>query len=196
MRLKYDQKAIETEYRGYLFRSRLEARWAAFFDLCEWGWGYEPPEMGGWLPDFVLGETATLVEVKPFFHAEEWGGAIEKILNSSHQGPTILLGADPTWRLSPGTIPQLGWVLEQFYVGSDDGCEFCTKTCPLHFGFTEGSAKLGLCPMNDAWWNPIWESPSENDSKWCRVWDHGLANKRLSENWAEATNIVRWMPVA
>lgn len=25
-------KAIETEYNGYKFRSRLEARWAVFFD--------------------------------------------------------------------------------------------------------------------------------------------------------------------
>ena len=25
-------KAIETEYNGYRFRSRLEARWAVFFD--------------------------------------------------------------------------------------------------------------------------------------------------------------------
>lgn len=24
--------AIQTEYNGYLFRSRLEARWAVFFD--------------------------------------------------------------------------------------------------------------------------------------------------------------------
>ena len=27
-------KAIQTEYNGYLFRSRLEARWAVFFDAC------------------------------------------------------------------------------------------------------------------------------------------------------------------
>ncbi len=26
------EKAIPTEYAGYLFRSRLEARWAVFFD--------------------------------------------------------------------------------------------------------------------------------------------------------------------
>ncbi|MCB6994492.1 hypothetical protein LI177_13475 [bacterium 210820-DFI.6.37] len=27
-------KAIQTEYKGYRFRSRLEARWAVFFDAC------------------------------------------------------------------------------------------------------------------------------------------------------------------
>ena len=35
-------KAIQTEYKGYLFRSRLEARWAVFFDACGVRWEYEP----------------------------------------------------------------------------------------------------------------------------------------------------------
>lgn len=51
-------KAIETEYRGYRFRSRLEARWAVFFDECGFRWEYEPQgyEVDGemYLPDFLL----------------------------------------------------------------------------------------------------------------------------------------------
>jgi len=35
-------KAIQTEYKGYLFRSRLEARWAVFFDACGIEYEYEP----------------------------------------------------------------------------------------------------------------------------------------------------------
>ena len=35
-------KAIETEYKGYRFRSRLEARWAVFFDALGLKWDYEP----------------------------------------------------------------------------------------------------------------------------------------------------------
>ena len=31
--LTYNIPAIETKYRGMLFRSRLEARWAAFFEI-------------------------------------------------------------------------------------------------------------------------------------------------------------------
>ena len=34
-------KAIETRYGGHLFRSRLEARWAMFFDLAGIPWQYE-----------------------------------------------------------------------------------------------------------------------------------------------------------
>ena len=52
-------KAIETEYKGYRFRSRLEARWAVFFDACGVRWEYEPEgfDLGGgmyYLPDFLL----------------------------------------------------------------------------------------------------------------------------------------------
>jgi hypothetical protein len=35
-------KLIETLYRGYRFRSRLEARWAVFFDVAGVAWQYEP----------------------------------------------------------------------------------------------------------------------------------------------------------
>ena len=51
-------KAIETEYKGFRFRSRLEARWAVFFDACGFKWEYEPEgyEIDGvqYLPDFRL----------------------------------------------------------------------------------------------------------------------------------------------
>lgn len=50
---------IQTEYKGILFRSRLEARWAVFFDSCGADWEYEPQgyecEDGTrYLPDFLL----------------------------------------------------------------------------------------------------------------------------------------------
>lgn len=51
--------AIETEYAGHRFRSRLEARWAVFFDAMGIKWIYEPQgyELGNgqkYLPDFWL----------------------------------------------------------------------------------------------------------------------------------------------
>ena len=55
----FDIKPIETEYKGYRFRSRLEARWAVFFEACGVDWEYEPEgyELGDgqrYLPDFVI----------------------------------------------------------------------------------------------------------------------------------------------
>ena len=59
--------AIETSYRGCRFRSRLEARWACFWDHLETRWEYEPQGfvIGGrpYLPDFRL-PNGTWIEVK------------------------------------------------------------------------------------------------------------------------------------
>ena len=53
------KKPIQTAYKGYRFRSRLEARWAVFFDACGVDWEYEPEgyDLGDgllYLPDFLL----------------------------------------------------------------------------------------------------------------------------------------------
>ena len=49
---------IQTEYRGYRFRSRLEARWAVFLDAIGRPWEYERQgyslPSGNYLPDFWL----------------------------------------------------------------------------------------------------------------------------------------------
>lgn len=63
-------KAIETEYNGYRFRSRLEARWAVFFDQAGITYEYEPEgfelEDGTrYLPDFYLPWFHCYVEIKP-----------------------------------------------------------------------------------------------------------------------------------
>lgn len=52
-------KPIETIYKGYRFRSRLEARWAVFFDALGIKWeyekeGYDLGKAGYYLPDFFL----------------------------------------------------------------------------------------------------------------------------------------------
>lgn len=52
-------KPIETVYKGYRFRSRLEARWAVFFDTIDAEWEYEPEgftlsDGTKYLPDFLL----------------------------------------------------------------------------------------------------------------------------------------------
>lgn len=62
-------KPIETIYKGYRFRSRLEARWAVFFDVLGIGWryemeGYEFDDGRKYLPDFYLPKDNLFVEVK------------------------------------------------------------------------------------------------------------------------------------
>ena len=61
-------KPIETSYNGYLFRSRLEARWAVFLDAMGIRYEYEKEgyqlDAGWYLPDFWLPELNIWVEVK------------------------------------------------------------------------------------------------------------------------------------
>lgn len=61
-------KAIETQYAGCRFRSRLEARWAVFFDKVDIEWQYEPQGFetpaGRYLPDFYLPQGGAWIEVK------------------------------------------------------------------------------------------------------------------------------------
>lgn len=62
-------KAIETHYKGYRFRSRLEARWAVAFTAQQIDWDYEPEGFelpsGRYLPDFWLPQVLMWAEVKP-----------------------------------------------------------------------------------------------------------------------------------
>lgn len=118
-------KAIETRYKGYRFRSRLEARWAVFFDAL--GVKYKYEEYGfekdgySWLPDFYLPQFGTWVEVKggnttqqdakkmgaildfgsplPFF-SDSWKGGV-----ISHNEEFIEMGGDRTFTY--GTCPGL-----------------------------------------------------------------------------------------
>lgn len=91
--------AIPTTFAGVRFRSRLEAKWAAFFDAVEWPWEYEPHDLDGYVPDFLLrlpfGSVA--VEVKPIAwddtrsDAEVIDEARRKFL--AWDGPALIVGA-------------------------------------------------------------------------------------------------------
>jgi hypothetical protein len=70
-------QAIETEYRGYRFRSRLEARWAVWLDAMGLRWRYEVEgfDVGGlfrYLPDFYLPDRDLYLEIKPDLPNDEW----------------------------------------------------------------------------------------------------------------------------
>lgn len=62
-------KPIQTEYNGYRFRSRLEARWAVFFDAMGIKYEYEPEGFEHYdyryLPDFYFPDFKVYGEVKP-----------------------------------------------------------------------------------------------------------------------------------
>jgi len=67
--------AIRTNFRGDRFRSRLEARWAVFFDRMGYVYEYEPNgyvlDGNPYLPDFAMDGGDMFVEVKPL-HFSQW----------------------------------------------------------------------------------------------------------------------------
>lgn len=69
-------KAIETLYKGYRFRSRLEARWAVFFDGIGAEWDYELEgfilEGFAYLPDFFLRIRPEWEDAQKFAGAGYW----------------------------------------------------------------------------------------------------------------------------
>lgn len=88
--------AIPTTYRGINFRSRLEARWAAFFDLCETRWLYEPIDLNNYIPDFLINpdnERKSIVEVKPCLGPNGFQeGWRNKIRDSGWTGAAAIVG--------------------------------------------------------------------------------------------------------
>jgi len=112
----YTMQAVETIYGGIRFRSRLEARWAAFFDVCRWRWEYEPADFNGWFPDFILVGSRgdrVFVEVKPI--AEASAQLEARIDRSGCPAECMIVGLSPTL-LCPdwGSGCRMGWLREDF----------------------------------------------------------------------------------
>lgn len=124
-------KAIPTNYKGVNFRSRTEARWAAFFDEIGWTWRYEHDYFGDegetdatvrYSVDFRVNPSDNLedyfyVEVKksPYFD-DEIKQAAEKCLKSGMPSGSRILFVGSGINL--GTIPKLYKKYQQY-------CIFC-----------------------------------------------------------------------
>lgn len=95
-------KAIETVYGGYRFRSRLEARWAVFFDVCEIPYQYEPEgfvldDGTCYLPDFYLPWFECYVEIKPkgYEQVDEAKRKLERLFYGLEDKTVMLCQGDP-----------------------------------------------------------------------------------------------------
>lgn len=141
-------KAIETHYKGYRFRSRLEARWAVFFDDLRLRWEYETEgfDIDGtrYLPDFRVwtpqGEPMWY-EVKPAHilsdtKFERFRRAIED--ERGMQTRVSLLSGDPLEHLERRWhAPTNGCAM------SNDFCPRCAFFHPAAYGiyFQRGCAR-------------------------------------------------------
>lgn len=141
-------KPIETVYNGYRFRSRLEARWAVFFDSLHVKYEYEPqgfllPSGRRYLPDFKvkcygtrgekgLAEPFDLyVEVKGFMSNED----ADKIIEFATRTDDPYLIDNPV--LVVRTIPPPGCSTDSYFTESYD-CMDGTKICPFNYQLIDG----------------------------------------------------------
>lgn len=148
--------AIETVYKGYRFRSRLEARWAVFFDELKIEYLYEPEgyvlhDDSKYLPDFFLSDIrgGMWLEIKPIEFSDN--SAIKKLemlcTLTNKQG--MLLEGDPVISTIIGgfEIPsdfnsRLSWtIIQNIENGADDffACDY-----PYIFCICPWCGKIGV----------------------------------------------------
>lgn len=151
-------KPIETRYKLYRLRSRLEARWAVFFDALGLRWEYEPegfvlPSGKTYLPDFYVNGLG-FFEIKPlpddFKGGQVWppAGSPESEFfggkNDHHIQGGILYGM-------PGVVEDLKYDAACPYVGTISGdspyffCE-CPDCEVIGFEFDGRSARVKHTP--------------------------------------------------
>jgi len=104
-------KAIDTVYNGYRFRSRLEARWAVFFDHMGFEYQYELEGFdldGIWyLPDFYLPKVKMWAEVKAGEFSYDEISKVKLLAKHTNQ-PVLMLGGEPKAK------PYWAWQWEEF----------------------------------------------------------------------------------
>ena len=184
-------KAIETRYKGYKLRSRLEARWAIFFDALGIKWEYEPegfhlPDGSMYLPDFrVTTPDGCIVfyEVKPSgtkfdqkFSA--FKDALDMQAEKINDTKARLLCGDPMFHLMEnikvdhGICPRCG-IIGEFAYGiercsgfTDYGCENCDYHTPCGGVNDEENGLLAVVEPYKGW---IRVSDNQQSSMYSKV---------------------------
>ena len=181
--------AIPTKYRGRNYRSRLEARWAAFFDMVGWTYEYEPIDFNGWIPDFaIIGKEVLFVEVKPVFHCAEsvFVKAARAIKGTNYQcNEVLLLGCTVfNWM----DCVSIGWLGENLlslpdYDLEEEGHFFSINNAIC----TREKSSIGLSHCSGSYVDRI--SGRYTGSL------IGADSWMISEHWQKSGNPTQWKPV-
>ena len=184
------REGIITFYKGRRYRSRLEARWASFFDLAGWRYEYEPYDLPGWIPDFLLlGCQKTLVEVKPYTTFGEFD--LKKIIQAMDAYPespreVLLVGASLFDSFADGPWPDgivVGWLGEVLKGHGGN------RLIDLEFDeaiLCESAFGLGFFHASGSWTDRM----SGMDHR-----QHWVASKdKIAPLWQQSGNIAQWEP--
>lgn len=136
-------KAIDTPYRGRLFRSRLEARWAVFYDALAVRWeyereGYKLPGRIRYLPDFKFWTPQgnyRWLEIKSWnVTSDPKFDAFCKALEYSNESATLVSGTPLEWLENGNSFcPRCG-VPHKSSWGADIYCFSCDMETPCGGG--------------------------------------------------------------
>lgn len=147
--------AISTRYDGYKFRSRLEARWAVFFNTLNIDYqyekeGYELPSGELYLPDFYLPdiglrstEKSNLwVEIKGEYSKDEWDTFSEFLKAKNENGAFLTGDVTNDWNVEANyeaprwdnfmifvKCTDCGRIKYEFSEGNYMSCESCGGKC-------------------------------------------------------------------
>lgn len=140
-------------YNRLQFRTQLEARWAAFFDLAGWKWHQNPVPVNNWCPDFRVefkcthsecgGSHSLLVAVLPISKIEEFQfhpclsyaygvSALDLATSRIAEDSGAAFGTGPAvtrWEISHGS----GGGVEDIYFRVPNADDLWQKTEPLVF---------------------------------------------------------------
>lgn len=172
---------IKTLYRGIQMRSRTEAKWAAMFDELGWGWQYEPEDLAGYIPDFILrfDEAPLLVEVKSDAHTIEALAEYARKVELAGWNHEAMIVASGVWNARDAQ-PIVGWFGERVPRGED-------------LEWLWGEARLFRCLSCGK------ISVLSGAGNWrCRICGEGEGNEHvgalegIEKLWANATNAVQW----
>jgi hypothetical protein len=190
-----------TTYKGIQMRSRLEARWAAFFDNIGWQWEYEPFQGRNYIPDFVIvGDDPFVVEVKPdtkLAELTQYAPRIKAALSGQWRHDFLIVGSTPfptattTTVCWDSTCHRPAGILAEWNDEYDFGDGITKASFDDAAGQWNGCGKCGeVAVIHD------------HQSYRCRPCGHGdgghyvtaAPTTTIQAAWDAATNTVRWTP--
>ena len=177
-------QGIKTLYRGAWYRSRLEAKWAAMFDLLGWSAQYEPFDLPGWIPDFSIKAEVDpgflLVEVKPFLRGEDYAtDEMREAIDAAVAGGTLAAAPDVLLLGHSAVIPGPGHA--DFHSGWLSWGH--DQACVNHHG-----GRYGLIAYCGSYFDRITGLYSGND------YVLPASGDEVCDLWAAAGNLVQWYP--
>lgn len=192
---------IPTTYRYNAMRSRLEARWAHFFDLLGWQWVYEPLDADGYIPDFLVqGPAPFFVEVGPCITQADYRtkSAKPEAAAASLARDLLVVGVSPL----PGIESGIGQntttagLLGEYAEWPDDALEDPSVLRP---GYAWDSGQWTVCLTCRR--PGIYHSVQSYTVRPCGHYDGGANHgdvdpASLNDLWAQAGSRVQWKPAA